>query len=54
MCIEGGPVEIPTPAQWNLIGHIMTALPPPVLSPNNVLPSPSSLRVFMHGNKTPL
>jgi hypothetical protein len=51
MCIEGGPVEIQTPAQWNVIGHIMTALPLTALSPNNVLPPPSSLCVFMHGNR---
>jgi len=44
MCIVGGPVEIQTPAQWNLIGHIMTATQPPVFSPSNVLPPPSSLR----------
>jgi hypothetical protein len=52
-CIEGGPVEIQTPAQWKLIGHIMTALSPPALSLSNVLPPPSSLCVFMHANKNP-
>jgi len=48
MCIEGVLVETQTPAQWKLIGRIMTALPPPVLSPSNVLHPPSSLCVFMH------
>jgi hypothetical protein len=51
VCIEGGLVEIQTPGQWNLIGRIMTALPPPVLSPSHILPPPSSLCVFMHRNK---
>jgi hypothetical protein len=53
MCIEGAPVEIQTAAQWNLIGRIMTALPPPVLSPSNVLPLPSSVCAFMPANKNP-
>ena len=37
--IQGSPVEIQAPTHRNLTGHSMTA-PPPVLSPNSILPSP--------------
>jgi len=39
--MQGSPVEIQTPTQWNLIGRIMTG-PPHVLSPSSIFPSPSS------------
>jgi hypothetical protein len=44
------PVEIKTPTHWNLIGSSMTA-PPPVLSPNSILPPPSSHCAFSLAKK---
>jgi hypothetical protein len=40
-CIQGGPVKIQTPTQWNLIGHSMTALPPMLSSSSILLPTVS-------------
>jgi hypothetical protein len=48
------PVEIKTPADWNLIGRSMTA-PPPVLSPSSISAPPSSYCAFIPGReKSPL
>jgi hypothetical protein len=53
MYVQGSPVEIQTPAHWNLIGRSMTA-PPPVLSPNSILPPPSTHYAFLPEGKIPL
>jgi len=44
--MQGSPVEIRSPTQWNLIDRGMTA-PPPVLSPSIILPPPLSHCAFV-------
>ena len=39
--IRRSPTEIQAPTNWNLIGR-STTFPPPMLSPNSILPPPSS------------
>jgi hypothetical protein len=46
----GNAVEIRTPTHGNLLGHSMTA-PRRMLLPNNILPPPSSLCVFVHSEE---
>jgi hypothetical protein len=52
MCIyiKWGPVEIQTPTQQKLMDRGMT-VPPPVLSPSNILPPPSSDCAFITARK---
>ena len=50
MCIQGIPVEIPTPTHRNLIGRTTTA-PPVVLSPSRMFSPPSSHCIFLPARK---
>ena len=46
MRIQGSPFEIQTPGSWNVIGRCISAAQP-VLSPNSILPLPSSHCTFI-------
>jgi hypothetical protein len=48
--IRGSAIDIQTPAQWYFLGRNMTA-PQPVLSPSNILTSPSSHCAFISARK---
>jgi hypothetical protein len=48
---QGSPVEVQTPIHVNLIDRVMAA-PPPVLSPSNILPLPSSHCAFIPATKS--
>jgi hypothetical protein len=48
--MQGSPVETQTSTHWNLIGRSMIALRP-LLSPNSILPAPSSHCAFIAARK---
>ena len=44
--VTGSPVKIETPAPWDLLGRSKT-VPPPMLSPSNILSPPTSHWAFI-------